>query len=441
MVTIYHSHTERDILHLKLKELGIPTAIYYPIPLHLQDCFKSLNYKVGDLPVSEKAAQEVISLPINAFMKDEIDLIINKINSINIFKSLKLLLIVGARPQFIKASSIIREIKKYKSLNVIIVHTGQHYDREMSQIFFDELNITPPKYNLEVHEKNHGIMISKMISKLEKVFLKEKPNWIIVFGDTNSTLAGALAANKLAIKLAHIESGMRSYNKNMPEEINRILTDRLSNLLFCSSKISKQNLISENYNVNKYKILNVGDVMLDSIEHYKRFSKKPEINIKNNFILATIHRSENINNTKNLKNIFQSLNKISSNSQIIMPIHPNTKNKLKKLNFNLNKLSLISPVSYFEMIWLIQNCEILITDSGGLQKEAFFLNKICLTLRNVTEWIELIKLGVNFLAGTKKNKILKTYEKIIKTKLNFPKSKVYGSGKSSAKIIKAILKY
>lgn len=354
---------------------------------------------------------------------------------------MKLLLIVGARPQFIKASSIIREIKKYKTLNVIIVHTGQHYDREMSQIFFDELNITPPKYNLEVHEKNHGIMISKMISKLEKVFLKEKPNWIIVFGDTNSTLAGALAANKLAIKLAHIESGMRSYNKNMPEEINRILTDRLSNLLFCSSKISKQNLISENYNVNKYKILNVGDVMLDSIEHYKRFSKKPEINIKNNFILATIHRSENINNTKNLKNIFQSLNKISSNSQIIMPIHPNTKNKLKKLNFNLNKLSLISPVSYFEMIWLIQNCEILITDSGGLQKEAFFLNKICLTLRNETEWIELIKLGVNFLAGTKKNKILKTYEKIIKSKLNFPKSKVYGSGKSSAKIIKAILKY
>ena len=284
---------------------------------------------------------------------------------------MKLLLIV-ARPQFIKASSIIREIKKYKSLNVIIVHTGQHYDREMSQIFFDELNITPPKYNLEVHEKNHGIMISKMISKLEKVFLKEKPNWIIVFGDTNSTLAGALAANKLAIKLAHIGLGMRSYNKNMPEEINRILTDRLSDILFCSSKISKQNLISENYNSKKYKILNVGDVMYDSIIHFKKFSRKPIIKNKNNFILATIHRSENVKNPNNLKNIFQSLNHISSNSQIIMPIHPNTKNKLKKLNFNLNKLSLISPVSYFEMIWLIQNCEILITDSGACKKRLFF---------------------------------------------------------------------
>lgn len=354
---------------------------------------------------------------------------------------MRLLLIVGARPQFIKASSISREIKKYKNINEIIVHTGQHYDKGMSQIFFDELKIMPPKYNLEVHEKNQGIMTSKMIIKLEKVILKEKPEWIIVFGDTTSTLAGAIVANKLNIKLAHIESGMRSYNKKMPEEINRIITDRLSNILFCSSKISKQNLISENINTKDYKILNVGDVMFDSILYFKKFSKKPAIENKNNFILATIHRSENVSNPNILKNIFLSLKQISSDIQVIMPIHPNTRNKVKKLDIKINKLYLISPVSYFEMIWLIQNCKFVITDSGGLQKEAFFLNKICLTLRSETEWIELIEMGVNFLVGTTKKEILKKYKRILKKKINFPNSKVYGSGNTSKKIIKAILKY
>ena len=354
---------------------------------------------------------------------------------------MKIILIVGARPQFVKAASISRELKNFKNINEIIVHTGQHYDRDMSQIFFDELNISKPKYNLEVHETGHGSMTSKMIIKLENVILKEKPDWIIVFGDTNSTLAGAIVAHKLNIKLAHVESGMRSYNKRMPEEINRITTDRLSNLLFCSSNESKKNLISENFDNKKYKILNVGDIMFDSILHYKKFAKKPDIKIENNFVLSTIHRSENVNSNVILKNIFHALKIISLDSKVILPIHPNTINKIKKLNINTKNLNLIPPVSFFEMIWLIQNCKILITDSGGLQKEAFFLNKPCLTLREETEWIELVDIGVNYLAGTTKDKIIKNYKNILNRKINFTKSSIYGKGNTSKKIILEILKY
>lgn len=354
---------------------------------------------------------------------------------------MKILLVVGARPQFVKASSLSRELKNYKNIKEIIVHTGQHYDKKMSSIFFDELNITPPKYNLKVHEAKHGIMTSKMIQRLEKVFLKEKPEWVIVFGDTNSTLAGAIVANKLKIKLAHVESGMRSNNKRMPEEINRIITDRLSNLLFCPSKLSIRNLIKENHNKNDYKIINVGDIMFDNILYYKKFSKKPKIKINNNFILTTIHRAENVNNSKNLKNIFYSLNKISNDLQVILPVHPNTLKKVQKLKINTQSLTITSPVSYLEMIWLIQKCKFLITDSGGLQKEAFFLKTPCLIIREETEWVELVDDGINILVGTKKDSILKNYKKIIKRKSKFLVSNIYGKGDSSKKIITEIIKF
>ena len=353
---------------------------------------------------------------------------------------MKILTILGARPQFIKAGSLSREISKYKEIEEIIVHTGQHYDTNMSDIFFEEMKIPKPNYFLGIGGKSHGAMTGQMIEKIEEVALKEKPDWVIVYGDTNSTLAGAIVASKLHIKLAHIEAGLRSFNMKMPEEINRIITDRLSNILFCPTDISVDNLKKEGFNNFDCKIVKSGDIMQDGAFFYKNLAVKPNIEIKNDFILCTIHRAENTDNKNRLKSIFEALNEIGKNTQIILPLHPRTKKILENLELNIEYLTIVEPFGYLNMIWLINNCKLVITDSGGLQKEAYFFEKQCITLRDETEWIELVESGSNTLVGADKEKILKAFNETFKLNKNNFKLNLYGKTNVSNKIIRELLK-
>jgi len=352
----------------------------------------------------------------------------------------KILTILGARPQFIKAGTVSREIAKHKELEEIIVHTGQHYDANMSDIFFDEMQIPKPNYFLGIGGKSHGAMTGQMIEKIEEVALKENPDWIMVYGDTNSTLAGAIVASKLHIKLAHIEAGLRSFNMNMPEEINRILTDRVSNILFCPTDTAIQNLKNEGYENLDCKIIKSGDVMQDGAIFYKNLAVKPNFKIKNDFILCTIHRAENTDDEIRLKSIFEALNEISKEKQVILPIHPRTKKILENLKFDISNLTIIEPVGYLKMVWLIDNCNFVMTDSGGLQKEAFFFEKQCITLRDETEWVELVECGANTLVGANKEKILDAYKNNSKFNIQNSLLDLYGGGKASENIINELLK-
>jgi UDP-GlcNAc3NAcA epimerase len=354
---------------------------------------------------------------------------------------MKILTILGARPQFIKAGSISREIAKHKEIEEIIVHTGQHYDANMSDIFFDEMQIPKPDYFLGIGGKSHGAMTGQMIEKIEEVALSEKPDWIMVYGDTNSTLAGAIVASKLHIKLAHIEAGLRSFNMKMPEEVNRILTDRVSNILFCPTDTAIQNLKNEGYENLNCKIVKSGDVMQDGAMFYRNLAVKPNIEIKNDFILCTIHRAENTDDETRLKSIFEALNEIAQEKQVILPLHPRTKKILENLKLNIENLTLINPVGYLQMVWLIDNCDFVMTDSGGLQKEAYFFEKQCITLRDETEWVELVSCGANTLVGASKEKILEAYENNSKFNIGNSKLDVYGEGKASKKIITELLEY
>ena len=359
---------------------------------------------------------------------------------------MKILTILGARPQFIKAGSVSREIAKHKNIEEIIVHTGQHYDENMSDIFFDEMQIATPDYFLGIGGKSHGAMTGQMIEKIEEVCLKENPDWVMVYGDTNSTLAGSIVASKLHIKLAHIEAGLRSFNMKMPEEVNRILTDRISNILFCPTDTAIQNLQNEGYDKLACRIVKSGDVMQDGAIFYKNLAVQPKI-IQNsklnihNYILCTIHRAENTDDKTRLKDIFESLNEIAKEKQVILPLHPRTKKLLENLELDIKNLTLIEPVGYLEMVWLIENCNLVMTDSGGLQKEAYFFEKQCITLRDETEWVELVKCGANILVGADKNKILESYTNDSKFNIENSKLDLYGGGKASAKIIKELLSY
>lgn len=323
---------------------------------------------------------------------------------------MKILTILGARPQFIKAGSVSREILKYKEIKEVIVHTGQHYDSNMSDIFFEQMQIPKPNYFLGIGGKSHGAMTGQMIEKIEEVAIKEKPDLILVYGDTNSTLAGAIVASKLHIKLAHIEAGLRSFNMNMPEEINRILTDRVSNFLFCPTDIAVENLKNEGFDKFDCKIVKSGDVMLDGAMFYRALAQKPHINIaSNSFVLCTIHRAENTDNEDRLREIFKALSEIASETQVILPIHPRTKKIIESLNIDISNITLIEPVGYLEMVWLIDNCLLVMTDSGGLQKEAFFFSKPCITLRDETEWVELTQNRFNILAGANRERIIECF--------------------------------
>lgn len=354
-------------------------------------------------------------------------------NSIGI----KIVTILGARPQFIKAGSVSREIAQYQEIEEIIVHTGQHYDANMSDIFFDDMKIPRPDYHLDINGLGHAAMTGQMLEKIEEVLLKEKPDWVIVYGDTNSTLAGALAASKLHIKVAHIEAGLRSFNMHMPEELNRILTDRVSTILFCPTNTAIKNLKNEGFDNFECKVIKSGDVMQDGAMFYKDLAVKPKCDIKEYYILCTIHRAENTDNEMRLRDIFEALNEIGNEKQIILPLHPRTRKIVEKLNISIDNLSIIEPVGYLEMVWLIDNCTLVMTDSGGLQKEAFFFEKPCITLRDETEWVELVENGFNVLVGADKDKMIESYKKQ-KFNYNFDLN-LYGGGDASRKIIRELV--
>lgn len=355
---------------------------------------------------------------------------------------MKILTILGARPQFIKAGTVSREIANYHEIKEVIVHTGQHYDANMSDVFFEEMKIPKPDYFLRIGGKSHGAMTGQMIEKIEEVALKEQPDWMLVYGDTNSTLAGAIVAGKLHIKLAHIEAGLRSFNMKMPEEINRILTDRVSRILFCPTDTAVENLAKEGYNNFDCTIVKSGDVMQDGAIFYKQYARKPQINIEDNFILCTIHRAENTDDYSRLKNIFEAIEEIAMQEQVILPLHPRTKKILENHQYKFSKnIMLIAPIGYLEMVWLISHSRLVMTDSGGLQKEAFFFQKPCITLRDETEWIELIEHKFNVLVGANKTKIVAAYknsQSFFSTSFDI---NLYGLGKASEKIVKELLKF
>ena len=355
--------------------------------------------------------------------------------------NIKILTIIGARPQIIKAATLSRRIKNHYSSKVeeVLVHTGQHYDDNMSAVFFKDMDIPKPKYNLGLGGLSQSAMTGRMMEGLEEICLKEKPDWVVVYGDTNSTLAGSLVASKLQIKLAHVEAGLRSHNMNMPEEVNRILTDRISNLLFCPSALAVKNLETEGFmSFPHAKIKNVGDIMYEGAMHFSKQSRKPaELNHPDldNYVLATIHRAETTDNIENLKSVVEALNTINESKPVIVPIHPRTRSIIKDNNIEVS-FQVINPVGYLEMIWLIQNCSLVITDSGGLQKEAYFFEKCCLTTRTETEWVELVESSNNVLVAYEVNKILSAFN--APRKFN-PSGKFYGDGNTSELIIKALI--
>lgn len=346
---------------------------------------------------------------------------------------MKIITVIGARPQFIKASALSKLIHRQKKIYEIIIHTGQHYDYEMSSIFFKELNIPKPKYNLNIKSKYHGAMTGKMMEGIEKILLKEKPDYTLVYGDTNSTLAGALASKKLNIPVIHIEAGLRSYNKKMAEEINRVVTDHCSDILFAPSKLAEQNL--KNEGVQQNSIINVGDIMYDVfLSIYKNLKKK-----KNYDILVTIHRAENTNSKSKMLNIIKNLNKLSMEYNILFPIHPRTKKvmeQLRILKLLSKKIKVVKPLSYKQAIYYLKYSKLLITDSGGMQKEAFFAKTQTLTIRNETEWPETIVAKYNRLVDPKERLIYALVKKYINSKgIN---SKPYGTGKAAKLILKKL---
>lgn len=354
---------------------------------------------------------------------------------------MKIFTVVGARPQFIKAAVISREILAKEGIEEVLVHTGQHFDANMSEIFFKEMEIPKPKYQLDINSLTHGKMTGRMLEGLEELMLKEKPEVVLVYGDTNSTLAGALAASKLHIPIAHVEAGLRSFNMYMPEEINRILTDRVSRWLFCPTVQAIKNLEKEGYNNLGINIIQSGDVMYDAALYYKKKLEyiSSQIQIpETEFVLATLHREENIKDPSRLKELIEGLNHIHLNLlPVIMPLHPGTANSIRKSGLNTN-FKIIDPVGYFDMIRLIQNCNLVLTDSGGLQKEAFFFNKYCATMRDQTEWVELIENNVNFLVGANKTNLINTVEELRVKKFPIGLS-LYGAGNAGNKIVKALV--
>lgn len=359
---------------------------------------------------------------------------------------MKIITILGARPQFIKSAVVSHELQKTGLCEEIIVHTGQHYDHNMSNIFFRELSLQSPKYNLGVGSGTHGYQTGMMMVKLEEVVLEEKPAGIIVYGDTNSTLAGSLVAAKLGIKSIHIEAGLRSWNRSMPEEINRVVSDHLADFLFAPTQTSVTNLMNEG--ISETKIELVGDVMYDIFFQKKSIAKESSEVIsryslrKSNYVLATLHRAENTNDINRLKAIVGALNKLGQNLQVIMPLHPRTSSKLNSDFFieNTKNIKIIEPVGYLDMYELEASSKLICTDSGGVQKEAYFHKVPCVTYRNETEWTELVSSGWNYLVEPCNFDIVyETFVKALKINTSTLTEINYGGGKACKRIAEKIL--
>ncbi|MDH3999172.1 MAG: UDP-N-acetylglucosamine 2-epimerase (non-hydrolyzing) [Desulfuromonadales bacterium] len=357
---------------------------------------------------------------------------------------MKLVTVVGARPQFIKAAAVSREIARHSELCEVIIHTGQHYDAAMSDIFFAEMEIPNPDYQLDINALSHGAMTGRMLERIEEILLQEKPDYVLVYGDTNSTLAGALAAKKLQIKVIHVEAGLRSFNMAMPEEINRILTDRISDILCCPTDTAIANLQREGFTANATEdaapvVAKTGDVMQDAALYYSAQSaaRSQIIStlglIDQPFALCTVHRAENTDSPERLASIIEALNQISKEMPLVLPLHPRTR-KLLQTSAIQPSFTPIEPVGYFDMIELLKGAQVVLTDSGGLQKEAYFFETPCVTLRDETEWVELVDVGANLLAGAKQGDIVSVYKEMLDKKIDCSAG-VYGGGQASKNII------
>lgn len=376
----------------------------------------------------------------------------------------KLVTIVGARPQIIKASAISRAINSFYQgeIGEVLVHTGQHYDHNMSEIFFEELGLPNTAYNIQVGSGSHGEQTAKMIQGIEDILIKEKPHGVILYGDTNSTISGALAAAKLHIPVIHIEAGLRSFKKEMPEEINRICCDHMSSMLFVPTKQGIKNLMNEGFStenngtaeLNNPHIYHCGDVMYDNSLYFSQDAQSKshildELKLnENQFILCTIHRDSNTDNKVNLLSILKALQNIqeSSGLHIVLPLHPRTKKKIDDLNkepivkkiLSNDKITIIPPLGFFDIIELEKNSRLIITDSGGLQKEAFFFKKPCVILREQTEWVEIVENGNAIVCGSDYQKISSAVNSLM-VKTNFTYPSFYGDGNAGKFICSKIL--
>ena len=364
---------------------------------------------------------------------------------------MKIVTVIGARPQIIKAAALSRAIKEHfkKEVQEVIVHTGQHYDDNMSQVFFDELGIPQPNYNLGVGSASHGVQTAKMIIGIEEILLKEKPDCLVLYGDTNSTLAGAIAASKIHVPIVHIEAGLRSFNKSMPEEINRICCDHCSTLLFSPTATGFKNLVNEGFQKGIY---HCGDVMYDNSKYFANIAdKKSQILDKEglkcvDYVLCTIHRDNNTDQPERLNSIFRALLKISESKTVVLPLHPRTS---KLLNINLEKelydkitnnknIKILPPASFLDMIVLERHAQMVVTDSGGVQKEAFFFQKPCLILRSETEWTEIVECGAAVITDADEKKIIDSFNNFIENPPhNFPE--IFGDGNAAVFICKEML--
>ena len=341
---------------------------------------------------------------------------------------MRILTIIGARPQFIKAAAVSRVIRSHNDIKEIIVHTGQHFDANMSDVFFEQMDIPRPNHYLKIANLSHGAMTGRMLEGIEELIQQEKPDWVLVYGDTNSTLAGALAAAKLHLPIAHVEAGLRSHNPAMPEEINRVLTDRVSSLLLCPTETAVNNLEKEGFPYKaitklRQQIVNVGDVMFDAVLYYRERALK-EVNLETfglehqSYALCTIHRQENTDQVERItQSILSALQSIAKDLVVVLPLHPRTKAKISQYNLEsfLKGLHLLDPLPYLEMQRLQMSAKVMLTDSGGMQKEAYFHRVPCITLRDETEWVETVEQGWNQISGTDTNRIL-IWEKDINTR-------------------------
>jgi UDP-GlcNAc3NAcA epimerase len=370
---------------------------------------------------------------------------------------MKVLSVVGARPQFVKAAVVSRAIaalaREGAPIAETIVHTGQHYDANMSEVFFEQMRIPRPQYNLEVRQRTHGAMTGRMLRRLEEVMVTETPDVVLVYGDTNSTLAGALAAAKLNLPVAHVEAGLRSFRRDMPEEINRIVTDQISRWLFCPTAAAVGNLTAEGFptpegegGARTYRgsrVRLVGDVMLDAVRYYRKIATpSPRVaallrSTRGRFALSTVHRAENTDDPTRLEAIVAGLEEIAREIPVVLPVHPRTRKAIVLRGLATGAVRVMDPVGYFDMLVLLERCSAVLTDSGGLQKEAFFFGKPCITLRGETEWTELVAAGVNRLAGADRRRIVGEFRAMTASELPAAPA-LYGSGDAGERVVAAL---
>jgi UDP-GlcNAc3NAcA epimerase len=348
---------------------------------------------------------------------------------------MKVVSIVGARPQFIKAAPLSRELRK--AHQEVMVHTGQHYDPSLSAVFFEELDIPRPDYNLGVGSASHGRQTGEMLARVEGVLIQEEPDWVLVYGDTNSTLAGALAAVKLHIPVAHVEAGLRSFNRRMPEEINRVLTDHISTLLFCPTETAVRNLAQEGLTEGVH---NVGDVMYDAALHNSQLAEEKSRILEilglrpKGYLLATVHRPDNTDIPHNLRSIVAALSSLEAT--VLLPLHPRTRKALQELGLTPGgNVRVVEPVGYLAILILEKNARLILTDSGGIQKEAYFFAVPCVTLRQETEWVETVEAGWNVLVGADRRKIVETVRSF---RPQGERANLFGDGQASVKMVEIL---